>query len=145
MEIQALRLTITESDLNGLAKRHLPADQPIEDLKIVLAPDGVHVTGQYEFFFNVGFETVWEVGVRDGVAVVKLAHFTAMGIPGNIFKSAVMKEIEKVAASEPWIRVVGDEILADLEQGAAKHGLAFKLHLKAITAQAGAVEVEAGV
>jgi hypothetical protein len=144
MEIQSLRLTVTEEDLNALAKQHVPKDQPIEDLKIALAADGIHVTGQYEFFFNVHFETIWQVGVKDGLAFARLAHFTAMGIPGNIFKSAVMKEIEGVAKSEPWIRVKGDEIFADLEQAAAKFAIPMRLRLKAVTAQAGTLQIEAG-
>ena len=40
MEIQALRLIITEDDLNALVQEHLPADSPVENLHIRLAPEG---------------------------------------------------------------------------------------------------------
>src|SRR4051794_5879562 len=114
MEIQALRMLVTEPDLNDLVRRYLPPDQPLEDVHVRLEGDGIHITGQYPFFINVKFETVWEVGVVDGLAFARLAHFKAMGVPGNIFKSAILKVIEEAARKESWIRIVGEQVRADL-------------------------------
>jgi len=144
MEIQALRVLVTEQDLNELIRRYAPPDQPVEDLQVRLSTEGIHITGQYPFFISVKFETVWEVGVVNGLAAVRLAKFKAMGVPGNIFKSAIMKVIEDAARKESWVRVSGDQVLADLEVACAKYAVPAKLRLKAITARPGELVVEAG-
>ncbi len=144
MEIQALRMLVTEQDLNDLIRRYQPSDTPVEDVRVRLSPEGIHITGQYPFFISVKFETIWEVGVENGLAAARLAKFKAMGVPGNIFKSAIMKVIEDAARRESWVRINGDQVLADLEVACAKYAVAAKLRLKAITVRAGELLVEAG-
>jgi hypothetical protein len=144
MEIQALRMVVSEQDLNDLLRRYLPPEQPVEDLRVQLSADGIHVTGQYPFFISVKFETVWEVGVVDGLASIRLAKFKAMGVPGNIFKSAIMKAIEDAARKESWIRIAGDQVLADLEAACAKYAVAARLRLKSIAVQPSLLLLEAG-
>ena len=90
------------------------------------------------------FETIWEVGVEAGHASARLASFKAMGVPGNIFKSAVVKIIEDIARQENWIRIVGDRFLADLELGCSKYAVLAHLHLKSITVQAGHPDARSG-
>jgi hypothetical protein len=92
----------------------------------------------------VRFETIWEVGVEAGHASARLASFKAMGVPGNIFKSTVVKIVEDVARQENWIRIVGDRFLADLEVGFSKYAVVAQLHLKSITVRPGALVLEAG-
>lgn len=145
MEIQALRLLMTEQDLNHLIRRYLPADTSVEDLSVRLSAEGVHVTGSYPFFFRVKFETVWQVGVQDGQASARLATFRAMGVPGNIFKSAILKMVEDAAKKEPWVRVAGDQVLIDAEQGCVKYAVTARLRLRALTIRAGHLLLEAGV
>ena len=67
-----------------------------------------------------------------------------MGVPGNIFKSAVVKLVEDIARQEHWIRIVGDRFLADLELGCSKYAVLAHLHLKSIVAQPGILLLEAG-
>ena len=97
MELHALRLSLTEQDLNDLLRKYLPKDVEVEDLRVKLSTQGIHVTGIYPFFIPVHFETIWEVGVETGHATARLASFKAMGVPGNIFKSAVVKIVEDIA------------------------------------------------
>jgi hypothetical protein len=144
MEIQKLRLSVTEQDLNELVRRYLPKDQPVEDVQVRLTPEGVLITGKYPFFLTVKFELLWEVGVSGGLAMARLANFKAMGVPGAIFKSAIMKAIEDAAKKESWIRIAGDQVLADLEAASAKYAVAAKLRLKAISVTPGELIVEAG-
>jgi hypothetical protein len=97
MELHALRLSLTEQDLNDLLRKYLPKNVDVEDLRVKFANGAVHVTGIYPFFFPVRFETIWEIGVEGGHASARLASFKAMGVPGNIFKSAVVKIVEDIA------------------------------------------------
>src|SRR5262249_1604628 len=132
MEIQALRMSITEQDLNEIVRRYLPPEQPLEDVQLRLSPEGIQIAGGYPFFISVKFETTWELGVVDGRAAARLAGFKAMGVPGNIFKSAIMKVIEDAAKKENWVRIEGDQVLVDLEAGCAKYAFAARLRLKSI-------------
>ena len=120
MELHSLRLSLTEQDLNELLRKYLPKNVEIEDLRVKLADQCIHIGGVYPFFIPVRFETVWEIGVENGHASARLTSFKAMGVPGNIFKSAVVKIVEDIAKQENWIRIVGDRFLADVELGCSK-------------------------
>jgi hypothetical protein len=144
MELYALRLSFSEQDLNELLRKYIPKDTEVEDLRLKLADHAVHITGIYPFFIPVRFETIWELGVEAGHASARLTSFKAMGVPGNIFKSAVVKIVEDIAKHEHWIRIVGDRFLADIELACAKYAVAAHLHLKSIQVRTGMVLVEAG-
>jgi hypothetical protein len=143
MEIHALRAIITEKDLNELAARHLPDDQPVEDITIRIAADGVRLTGVYPLFVNVRFETHWQLGVRgNGRITATLASFKAMGIPGNVFKSAILKFIADAAKGESWLSVEQDTIVVDVDGMLLKNGLNARTNIGNITCHEGAVVVE---
>jgi len=144
MEIHSLHLLLTEQDLNDLAKKHMPKDLPVEDVRLRLSPEGIHVSGVYPFFINVSFETVWHLSADQGKAIAKLTKFRAMGVPGNIFKSAIMKMVDDIAKREPWVHVNGDQLVADPDQACAQYAIAGKTHLKSIIVQTGLMVVEAG-
>lgn len=144
MELHSLRLSLTEQDLNELLRKYLPRDVEVEDLRVKLADQFLHVTGVYPFFIPVRFETIWEIGVDNGHAMARLMSIKAMGVPGNIFKSAVVKIVEDIAKREHWIRIVGDRFLADLELGCSKYAVLANLHLRSITIRPGALMLEAG-
>ena len=144
MELHALQVSLTEQDANELIRRYMPPDAPVDDVRVRLMPEGITVTGQYPFFITVKFETVWEIGVRGGLVWARLARFKAMGVPGNIFKSAIMKLIQDAAKREDWVRITGDEVVADAERGYAKYAVPIRLNLKAITLLPGQLLVQAG-
>jgi hypothetical protein len=144
MELHALRLSLTEQDLNDLLRKYIPKNIDIDDLRVKFSDLGVHVSGIYPFFFPVRFETIWEIGVEHGHASARLASIKAMGVPGNIFKSAVVKIVEDIAKQETGIRIVGDRVLADLELGCSKYAVLAHLHLKSISVKPGMLILEAG-
>jgi hypothetical protein len=144
MEIHALHVLLTESDLNELLRKHRPRDLTIEDLRVQLTHEGVHVTGVYPFFINVRFETVWQLTVDAGKVVIRFARFKAMGVPGNIFRSAIMKMIEDVARKEPWLTVAGEQVVIDVDQACTKYAVPARTHLRSIIVQVGMLVIEAG-
>ena len=144
MEIHSLHVLLTEQDLNDLAKQHMLKDIPVEEMRLRLSPEGVHVSGIYPFFINVRFETIWHLSADQGKAVAQLTKFRAMGVPGNIFKSAIMKMVEDLAKKESWIKVAGDQLIADPDQALAKYAVTAKTHLKSIIVQTGLMVIEAG-
>ena len=145
MEVQSLKLAITDEDLNGLLKKYLPPNVPVEELSIRITPEGMAVTGIYPLFINVHFESVWELGVDQGRVTARFDKFKAMGVPANIFKSAIVKMIEDVAAREEWIRIEGDTLLVDVDACLAKFAVPTRTNIKNITCGEGLLVVEGAV
>jgi len=143
MEIQALKLLVTQQDLNELVKKHLPEDQPLENVHIRVAPEGVYVTGEYPLLFRVGFETLWELETQAGMLLARLTGLKAMGLSATVFKSAVMKAIEEAAQEKDWLAFDEDVVAVDVDRLLAAEGIAMKTNLSAVRCRAEALVIEA--
>lgn len=145
MEIQSLKLLVTDQDLNELAARHLPADQPVEELRLRVSPEGLHVSGEYPLFLRVSFETQWELGVRAGNVTARLRHFKALGLPVPVFKSVLFKILRDAVAKEEWLEFADDEtIVVQVDRLLAREGVPLRTNLQRIRCQDQRLVVEAG-
>lgn len=144
MEVHSLRITVTEQDLNALAKKIKAGESPIENPEVRIAPEGVTVKGVYPMFVNVSFETQWELAITDGNVTVKLLLLRAMGMPGNIFKSVLMKVIADAAKDKPGFRIDEDTIVIDLDTLLKAEGIDARTRLSALDCQAGQITLTAG-
>jgi hypothetical protein len=142
MDIHALRVSVSNQDLNQLAARHL-RDQPIEDITFRVAADGIHIKGVYPLFINVKFETHWELGLQAGKITARLAGMRAFGVPGNVFKSAIMKLVADAAHKHDWLQIENDIIVADVERLLVKNGLAVRTNFTTVACQDGVIVIEA--
>lgn len=145
MEIHVLKATVTEKDLSELVRRKVPKDLPVEDLQVRLGPEGVYLEGMYPLFVNVTFETLWELSVQTGLVRARLAKFKALGIPANIFKSAIMKLLEDAVRQEKSMSLAGDVVLLDLDHLLGRQGVTGRTNLRGITCLLGELVIEAGV
>jgi hypothetical protein len=143
MEIHSLKVVITEQDLNDLVQKHWPEDQPVENVQVRVGPEGVTVKGVYPLFINVSFETMWALGVEAGRISARLSGLRAMGIPGNVFKSAILKLIADAARKEPWVQVDKEQVWLDVDGLLRKEGVTARTNLTGIICQAGQIMVEA--
>jgi hypothetical protein len=143
MEIHSLRVSFSEQDLNDLAGKHLADDQPIEGLTFHITTGGMVIKGTYPLFVNVSFETSWEVGVHEDKLTARLTGFRAMGIPGNIFKSAILKLVGDSARDHDWLSVDHDTIRVDVDRLLLENGLTARTNLTAVSCQNGLVVIEA--
>jgi hypothetical protein len=143
MEIQTLTLRVTEKDLNDIVSRYLPADQPLENLKIRLEPEGLYVTGDYPLFVRVAFETLWELAVEAGKVTARLANLKAMGLPATMFNSVVLKAIEDAVQKEPWLAFDQDTVKVDVDQLLAGEGIPVQTNLTTVRCQARSLILEA--
>jgi hypothetical protein len=143
MEIQVLALLVTEKDLNDFVARHM-RDQPVENLRFRIAPEGLHVTGEYPLFFKVHFETLWELGLRGGDVTLRLVTVKAMGLPGTAFKSTLLKMMTD-GAKKDWLRLEDDTVVVQVDRALVSEGVALRTNLKAIryTPQGFLVEAKA--
>jgi hypothetical protein len=145
MEIQAMRLIITEQDLNDLAAKHLLSDQPIEALVLKITPEGIVISGEYPLFVPVKFESLWELGVLpDGRLTVRLARLKALGMPATALKGLVLNLLEKAIRQDGWLEIEDDTIRFDLDRFLAKEGLQAKTRLRSLECSAGTLTLAAG-
>src|SRR6516225_9156671 len=105
MEIHALKLSITEADLNALAREHLPKDAPVRNLRVRIEEGLLRIGGDYpKLFLPVPFDTSWELSVEDRHVRVRLAGATVIGLPANLFRGLIMNGFSKLASRDLGIR-----------------------------------------
>lgn len=144
MELHALKVSVTEDDLNRLLQKHLPKDQPVEDAKLKVLSEGVWFSGTYPLFINVKFEILWEPRIENGVVHAKLSKLKALGIPGNVFRSAILKAIGDLTQKQPGLSIVGEDLRIDVDHIANQHLANSKLNLRSLTCSDGLLVLEAG-
>jgi hypothetical protein len=144
MEIRSLRLIVTDEDINSLVRKYLPDDLPIEDLRLTIEPHGITISGVYPLFLQVRFETQWDISVAAGMLRCRLANFHALGVPANIFKSAIVKIIEDLVKEEPWLRREDDALLVDIDRAIAQYALPARTNLSRVECQAGQLTLFSG-
>jgi hypothetical protein len=144
MEILALKANLSEQVLNELLARHLPADAPVEALRIAITPEGVVVQGEYPLLVTVSFESLWELSVADGKVLARLARLRTLGMPMPVLRSVVMSAIAAAARSEDWIAVDQETVRIDVDRALAKEGLRARTNLTAVRCEPGVLVIEAG-
>src|SRR6476659_6277723 len=104
MQIQALKLLVTDAHLAELLARHVRAGDAIEDFEARFTPEGVVVSGKYPTsFFKVPFETTWQVEPAGPELRVRLVDVKVAGLPGNILRGALMKMVHDTAEGHPGV------------------------------------------
>src|SRR6516165_6735222 len=116
MDIQALRMTVTQDDLNRLLARLLPKDVEVENLSIGLTAEGVVVRGKYPaLMLSVPFETVWDVtGAGSGVKA-RLSALRIAGLPAGKMRTVLLKVLRDSAVRARGVSVQEEAVLVDLE------------------------------
>jgi hypothetical protein len=145
MEIQSLKLFLTDDDLQALAAKAPPPGEPIEDLKARFTPEGVVVTGRYPTpFFAVAFETTWRLEAAGPEVRAKLADVRVLGLPGNVLGGALMKMVRDAVEGRPGVRVESDSVVVHVGEAARAQGVDLLVRFAAVRLSVGAAVIEAG-
>ncbi len=156
MEIQALKLLISQQEINDIVANMLPPNPQVRDVRVRLAPEGVTVTGVYDHTLNVPFfgpkkvsapfETLWKVAVVSGKVAVHLNDVN-IGIPGvgDLLKGKIMDSIQNFASREDALQICNDThtITLDLDRLLAKKGFPARTNLTAVWCNYGNIIIEA--
>jgi hypothetical protein len=144
MEIQTLKLFVTEAEVNQLATNAVPDTEAVENLQIRLTPEGVVVQGEYPtFLMKVAFETLWELTVTGPEVRARLASVKVAGLPAGILRGALLKVIRDNVNEEPGVRVLDDAVHVNLEALAAARGLPLRVNLTAVRCSVATLVLEA--
>jgi hypothetical protein len=145
MEIQALRVIVTQEDLTGLATEHLPENVPVEKLRVEITPEGVRVRGEYPLFVSVSFEALWLPRVGEaGKLEARLVSLRALGMPASVLKSVVLNSVARPRKKTHWVHVKDDTLVVDVDRLLEHHGLPARTNLQRISCQLGHLILEAG-
>ncbi|MFL5245539.1 MAG: hypothetical protein ACJ8FY_25875 [Gemmataceae bacterium] len=145
MEIHLLKLLVTEQDINTIVARVLAHEPQVRDVKVTLAPEGVHVSGVYPTaFMSVRFQTLWELSAEAGKVAARLADLKVVGLPVSMLRGVIMTALSEAVAKEDTFQVAGERLLFDPNRLLTKNGLTGSINLTAVRCQPGQLVIEAG-
>ena len=145
MEIQSLKLLLTDADLEAFLTKSPPTDEPIEDLQARFSPDGVVVSGRYPTpFFAVNFETTWQLIAAGPEVRAKLVNVRVLGLPGNVLSGALMKMIRDAVEGRAGVRVDGETVVVHVAEAARPLGVEVLVDFTAVRLSIGAAVIEVG-
>jgi hypothetical protein len=144
MEIQSLKLLVTDADVAAMAAKALRDHDGVEDLKVRLTPEGVLLQGEYPTsFFKVSFETTWQVTAAGPEVHVRLGAVKVAGLPAGILRGALMKMIRDAVATVDGVRVQEETIYIHVPAALKSQGMDLLVHFTAVRMSIGAVVLEA--
>jgi hypothetical protein len=144
MEIHALKLVVTEADLNDLATRSLPKKAPVRNVSVRVEEGRLRISGDYQaLVVPVPFETLWELSVQEQRACVKLVGVRLVGLSAGVLRGFILSSFGKLASRESGIRLEKDMLVIDVDGLLQQHGVILRTNLKAIRCEAGQVVLEA--
>jgi hypothetical protein len=144
MEIQALKLLLTEQDVNTIVAKALEREQQVRDVRVKLLTDGVHVSGLYPTaFMTVKFETLWSVAAEGGKVAARLADVKVIGLPAVMLRGMIMGALADATANGTGLMVDGEQILFDPDHLLASNGFTGRTNLTAVRSGTGTLLIEA--
>src|SRR5688572_25761113 len=116
MEIQLLKLSVSDADLNQLASRIFVWPDAIRDVGFAVTPEGVRVTGIYQQFIRIPFQMLWQLSVSQGKVIGCIERLTAGFISLGFFKEFLLMHIAaptNIAIHNGMLVFHVDALLAD--------------------------------
>jgi hypothetical protein len=145
MEIQCLKLFITEEEANEWVRKVLPDPDPIEDLYVKLMPEGLLVQGSYPaMMFKTTFETQWQLTVIGPEVVARLVAVKIAGLPAGLFKGALLRMIRDAMVAQPGVRVQDECVRIHAEEVARAQEVPLRVRFTAVRCSIASLVVEAG-
>ncbi len=145
MEIHALKLVVSEEGINSLLAAYVPADATVENLRVRILPEGVHILGDYPSVFGkVPFETNWEMQIVTGRVHARLVGLKVSGVPGNLFRKMVLDLIQETLNHEPGIVLEQETLRIDVEKVALGKKVLVRCNLRSLRCEAGRLLLDAG-
>jgi hypothetical protein len=145
MDIEALRLVVSEEEVNTLLTQNLPRDSGIEDLRITFTPEGVQVRGKYPtMLMRISFETFWTVSVGEGLLVARLSDIKVSGLPAGKLRGVLLGMLTDTLTQHSGVIVQGDVVQIDINKALQAKDVPVRIRLSAVRCTTGRLVIEAG-
>jgi hypothetical protein len=143
MEVQALKLIVTEAALCRMAVDAVPPSTGVRDVRVRLTAEGAYIHGTYQMLVGMPFETLWELSVQAGKIVAKLANVKVAGLGAGLLKSTLLTQLAAQAARTEGLSFHDDTLLLDLDRMLASQGYPARTNLTLIRCSEGSLLIEA--
>ena len=138
MEIQVLKLSVSDTDLNKLASQAFVWPNAIRNVHFSVVPEGVRVTGVYQQFIGVPFQMLGQLSVSGGKVIGRIERMRAGFINLGFLKAYLLKHIG--AAMNIAIR--NGMFIFDVDALLADKGWPVRLNLTSIRCTPGSLILE---
>jgi hypothetical protein len=146
MEIESLRLSMNENDINEQLIQVLPqTPMPVVGLRIRLHSEGVVIEGAYRvMMMTVPFETIWRVEVVGSRVQAQLTELRVARFSAGMLRGMMFQQIREFIHGQHGIEVLEERIYFDPEEAMKQRGFPAKLNLRSVRFGEGTLHVEAG-
>ena len=144
MEIQVLKLTIAEPEINGLFREGIAGTQ-VRDIVVRFLSEGVQIKGKYQTLMPMPFETLWKVSVEAGQIIAHLAELKVVGFGGGMLKGMLMDVIVESFQAEGAVRAEGEKLQIDLDHLLAQRGFPARTNLTSVRCEEGKLWIESSL
>jgi hypothetical protein len=138
MEIQLLKFSVSDADLNELASRAFVWPDAIRDVHFGVTPEGVRVTGIYQRFVGIPFQMHWQLSVSEGKVIARMERVRA----GFINIGFVREYLLNVIAAVSKIVVHNGLLVFDADALLAEKGWQVRLNFSSIRCTLGSLILE---
>jgi hypothetical protein len=147
MFIERLRLVVEEAEAVPWCYRLLAGHSDIEEPRLTFNPGFLAFEGKVRVPLAglIPFRTEWSAAVEDpGIICVRLERASAFGWGGGsgFLRGLIMGQVESRLAGRPGLKMEKDRILVDPAPLLAGLPVAVRLHVAALTLEAGRVVLE---
>jgi len=146
MDIESLRLLVTEEELNSLLQEQLPKDTGVRNLRIGLLPEGVQVNGQYTtMLMPIAFETLWELSVAEGQIQARLMTVKVAGFPATKLRGVLLSALADNLSEQPGVKIQDEVVRLNLNELLEARDVPVRVNPKAIHCARGQLVFEGGL
>jgi hypothetical protein len=128
MQIDLLRIRLSDADLQQAIARFLPPDVPVSNLTVSVATHGLVAKGKVRHSIAaVGFEALIKVIANGALIGVQLADLQAMGPLGSMLRGTVAKIMTEHACKLPGVEPANNGFIINVNATLQSLGLASRL------------------
>ena len=142
MQIDQLRLRISDADLRQLLPVLRPRETPVDELSVTITPAGFVAKGKYKQTITVGFEAMIKVIANGAVVGIQLADLKAAGPLGGMLRGVITKMITERLRGYPGVQEASGGVIVDINGVIESLGFASRVKDVKITPGDGEVTVE---
>ena len=128
MEIQLLKLSVNDADLNQLANKTFSWPDAIRNVRFAIVPEGIRVIGTYQRFIAIPFHVLWQVSVSEGKVIGRIERLKAGFLTLGFLKPSLLN----VVAAATGIAVRDEMLILDIDALLADHGWPVRVNLSSI-------------
>jgi len=144
MEIESLKLVVTDADANRLLAEFAPKDLEVENVRVSFTSAGILVTGDTSaLLFKVSFETLWDVSALEGHFVAQLRALKVAGIPAGRLRGVILKVLRDTVQGQPGVTVLEEMIRVEINEVLKTRDIPLRVQLRTVRCADGAIVLEA--